>query len=142
MRKLVAFILASSLSLNCFATECTSPVRLLEEGTSAQCRGYLFSPDKELEVRMMKQDYAIVKQEKDTLIQMVDRLNKKEADSEAILNLESQKTELWKTRAEDITLKYVSVEENRGRRDFLFILMGIGLTVLAGWTVGQVAPGR
>lgn len=142
MKKLLALIIALSLPINSFAAECQVPVKLLEEGSPAPCRGYLFSPEKELDVRIKVKDYSLLKQENEVLNQMIERLNKKNSESEKIIDLEIQKTELWKTRAEDITLKYVSVEENRGKRDFMFILMGVGLTVLAGWAVGQAAPGR
>lgn len=139
MKKVLALIIALSLPINSYASECPAPVRLLEEGASAPCRGYLFSPEKELQVRMMVKDYSLVKEELNTLNNMVDRLQKKESESEKIIQLEMQKTELWKTRAEDITLKYTSIEENRGKRDFMFILMGVGITVLAGWSLGQIS---
>jgi hypothetical protein len=142
MKKLLALIIALSLPMNSYAAECSAPVRLLEEGSPAQCRGYLFSPEKELQVRMMTKDYDLLQKEVTSLNGIVERLQKKDQESDKILELEAQKTELWKARAEDITLKYVSVEENRGKRDFLFILMGVGLTVLSAWAVGQAAPGR
>lgn len=142
MKQLLVILLALSITINSFATECTIPVKLLEEGSQAPCRGYLFSVDKELQVRIMTRDYSLLKDEITSLNTIVDRLQKKDSISNDILQLEMQKTELWKTRAEDITGKYVAVEENRGRRDFLFVLMGIGLTVLAGWSLGQVSPGR
>lgn len=142
MKKLLALFIALSLPINSFATECQSPVKLLEEGSPAQCRGYLFSPEKELEVRMKIKDYSLLKEENDNLNQIINRLEKKNQESDKILDLELQKVELWKTRAEDITSKYVSVEENKGKRDFMFVLMGVGLTVLSAWAMGQVSPGR
>jgi hypothetical protein len=139
MKKLMALILALSLPLNSFAAECSAPVKLLEEGSSAPCRGYLFSPEKELEVRIKYKEHSLIKDELDSLNKMVEKLQKRDAESEKILQLEVEKTELWKTRAEDVTLKYTTVEENRGKRDLLFVLLGVGLTVLAGWSMGQAA---
>lgn len=142
MKKLLALIIALTMPINSFAAECSVPVKFLEEGSPAPCRGYLFSQEKELQVRIMAKDYSLIKDELDSLNKMVEKLQKRDQESEKILNLEMQKTELWKVRAEDITVKYVSVEENRGKRDLMFILMGVGLTVLAGWAVGQASPGR
>lgn len=142
MKKLMALILALSLPINSFAAECPAPVKLLEENSPAPCRGYLFSPEKELQVRIFKKEYDLMIQEKNALDEIIKRLEKKNFESEKIVQLEMQKTDLWKTRAEDITLKYVTVEENRGRRDFMFILAGVGLTVLAGWAVGQASGSK
>lgn len=137
----MALLVSLSLAVNCLATECVVPVKTLEEGSPSPCKGFLFSPAKELEVRLMKKDYELYKLEVETTNAIIDRYKKKEYEFEKIVELESKKTELWKTRAEDITLKYVTIEENRGRRDFMFVLTGIGLTVLAGYAIGQAAQG-
>lgn len=142
MKKLLTVFIALSFSVNSFATECSAPVKLIEENSPAPCRGYLFSPDKELEVRVKVLDYSLLKRNLEDLNKIVDKLNKKEIEYNELLELERKKSDLWKTRAEDITLKYVTLEDNKYRRDYMFILMGIGLTVLAGWTVGQVSSGR
>lgn len=49
MKLLLSLLLASSLS---FATVCPQPVKYLTEGSAAPCAGYLFSPEKEQEVRI------------------------------------------------------------------------------------------
>jgi len=140
MRSLMAFLVSLSLAVNCVA-ECTIPVKSIEEGTPAQCKGFLFSPAKELEVRLLLKDRQLLELELNTTNAIIARYKNKDLEFEKIIALESQKTELWKTRAEDITLKYVAVEDKHGSRDFLFILAGIGLTVLAGWSLGQAAQG-
>lgn len=138
MKTLMALLLVLSMPLNSFA-ECTVPVKLLEEGATAPCRGFLFTPEKELQVRMLKKEYDLLGAETQNLNLMVDKYKKKDIEFNKIIELESQKTELWKTRAEDVTLKYVTVEESRTKRDFVFILMGMGLTVLGAWAAGQVS---
>lgn len=140
--KVITATLILTFSLNSLATECQTSVKLLEEGSPAPCRGYLFSPEKELDTRIKIKDYSLLKDEINSLNQIVDRMHKKEMENDRILELEQQKTDLWKTRAEDITLKYVSVEESRGRRDFMFVLLGVGLTALAAWSIGQATQGR
>jgi hypothetical protein len=140
-KKLMVILISLSLPLNSYATDCSVSVKLLEEGTPAPCRGFLFDPKKELEVRMMKKESELLQIETETLNLMVDKYKKKEVEFNKIIDLQSEKTELWKVKAEDITLRYVAVEESRTKRDFMFILMGVGLTVLAGWSMGQ-ASGR
>lgn len=141
MKNLMALLVSLTLAVNCFATECLVPVKAIEEGSPAQCKGFLFSPAKELEVRLMKKDYDLYKLEVETTNAIINRYQKKEFEFEKVIELESKKADLWKTRAEDITLKYVSLEENRGRRDLMFILAGVGLTVLSAWAIGQAAQG-
>ena len=132
----MALLLVLSMPLNSFA-ECTVPVKLLEEGATAPCRGFLFTPEKELQVRMLKKEYDLLDAETQNLNLMVDKYQKKDIEFNKIIELEAQKTELWKTKAEDITLKYVTVEESRTKRDLAFILTGVALTVLAGYAIGQ-----
>jgi len=139
MKKLLAILISLSLPLSSFAAECIAPVKLVEEGAPAQCRGFLFSPEKELEVRLMKKDHDLLVLEVKELDLISDKSKQKDLELKKIIELEEQKTELWKSKAEDITLKYIAVEENRTKRDFGFILMGVGLTVLSAWAVGQAA---
>lgn len=139
MNKLIALILSLVLPYSSYAAECQNPVKLLEEGSPAPCRGYLFSPEKELQVRIMSREYTLLKEENVNLDQVVDKLKKINYEYNRILELEEQKTQLWRTRAEDITSKYIEAETNRGRRDMLFVVLGVGLTVLAGWSMGQAA---
>jgi type IV pilus biogenesis protein CpaD/CtpE len=142
MNKVVTLLLALSLPLNSYSSECQVPVKTLEEGAPAPCKGYLFSPEAELQLRILKKDHELLQAETDTLNTMLDKYKKKDEEYVKVMDLQVEKTELWKTKAEDITLKYVQVEENRTKRDFGFILLGIGLTVLGAWAAGQVAPGR
>lgn len=138
MKRLIALILAISLPISSFA-ECTKSVTLLPEGASAPCKGFLFTPEKELEVRIMTKEFELLEMETKSLNQIVDKQKKKEVEFNKIIDLEQSKTELWKTRAEDITLKYVTVEEKRTTRDFWMVVLGVALTVGAGYAVGQAA---
>lgn len=142
MNKFVALLLAVIMPTQAFATECQAPVKLLEEGSPAPCRGYLFSPDKELEIRIKSKEHSLLQEEISYLSKVVDNMKKKESESDKILELEAKKTELWKSRAEDLAIKFTEVRERQDRRDAVFVLLGIGLTVLAGWGLGQAAAGR
>lgn len=139
MKRLMAFLVCLTVTSQSFGSECASPVSLLEEGTKAPCRGYLFTPAKELEVRVIVQEHSLLLSEIETLNKIVERLNKKQLESDKILELEMQKTELWKAKAEDITYKYVDLQNTGSRKDMALILLGVGITVLAGWSIGQAA---
>ena len=52
---------------------------------------------------------------------------------------ERKKVKLWRTTAEEVTLKYVDIEEGRGTRDIVFLGSGVLLTVLAAWSMGQIS---
>jgi hypothetical protein len=121
------------------AGECQKPVTLLEEGASAPCRGYLFTPPKELEVRIQNEENKLLNKEIEFKDLKIDKLNKSLLESDKIIELEQQKAELWRARAEDSTRKLVESEDGRGRRDFWMVVLGVALTVGAGYAVGQAA---
>jgi hypothetical protein len=135
---ILAILLVLNMPLSVLA-ECVKPVMALEQGAPAPCKGFLFSPQKELEVRLMTREVELLKSEAEALNLIVDKYSKKDVEYNKIIDLHISRTELWKTKAEDITLKYVTIEEKRTKRDFGFILVGIGLTVLSAWALGQVA---
>ena len=117
---------------------CPSPVSLLQEKDQAPCKGWLFSPEKELEVRTSLEDYKLIQQEIVIKNKMLDNLGFQVKTMEEIYAKESQKTELWRNKAEDSTKKLIDSEDGRGKRDWLFFILGIVTTVAAGWTVKQV----
>lgn len=135
-KRLLALVIAALLPLQSFAT-CTTSVTLLSEGAPAPCRGFLFTPEKELELRIMSKDYDLLKQDLELKTKTIDRLAKINKNSEDIINLEASKAELWRVRAEDSTKKLVESESGRQQRDLLWMLAGVLLTVGAGYAVGQ-----
>lgn len=139
MKKLMALIIALSMPVNSFSADCAVPVKKLEEGSQAPCAGYLFSPEKELEVRVKVKEHNLLKDEINSLNGIVERLQKKNLESDKVIELEIQKSELWRVKAEDSTLKYISSEENRTKRDFWMVILGVALTVGAGYAIGQAA---
>lgn len=52
MRYLVVAVMLMFSQLSLSATTCAQPVKYLTEGTPAVCNGYLFSPEKEQDVRL------------------------------------------------------------------------------------------
>lgn len=137
MKRVLHLILILSLVLpvNSFG-ECVNDVLLLDKNEKSPCRGYLFSPKKEKEVYVKIEEHKIQKKQlelKDLKIQLYE---KDLSDVEKLVDKEKTKAELWRNRAEDSTKKLVDATSNRGSRDFLFILLGIGLTVGAGFAIG------
>lgn len=126
------------LSTQSFA-ECVKPVTALEQGASAPCRGYLFTPEKEKEIRLLNEDSKLLKEEityKDSKIKL---LSSNLFLADEILQKEREKTELWRITAEKSTLELVKVNEGQGRRDLYMILLGVVVTVGAGYAVGQAS---
>lgn len=115
---------------------CTQPVSYVLVGAPSPCTGYLFSPDKEKALRLEDEEYKFNLQ----LIQLKDQqigLYKQEVtDLQDANTKEEQKSELWRKAAEDSTAKYVAVQERQGARDLLFTILGVALTVAAGYAIG------
>lgn len=118
---------------------CDKPVTYLLNGTPAPCDGYLFTPDKERELRLLDQENKYLKQESEIKDKMILNYKTQTETLEEIAEKERKKSELWQDRAEKITEKYVAEENNRGFRDWLFLIGGVVLTVGAGYAVGQAS---
>jgi len=140
MKSLLVLTLIFSLicPVNSLAS-CTKPVQELQEGQKAPCRGYLFSPTKEQYVRIQVEDNALLKKEIELKDLKVTILYEDMGKSNEIVNKEREKTELWRLRAEDSTKKLIESEDGRGSRDFLMVILGVALTVGAGFAIGQAA---
>ncbi len=118
--------------------ECKNPVTALEQGAQAPCRGYLFTPEKEKELRLLNEDYKLLKDEVDYKNNKIKLLGENLRLSDDILQKERERTELWRVTAEKSTLQLVKANEGQGRRDLWMILLGVGITVGAGYALGQV----
>jgi hypothetical protein len=115
---------------------CDQPVTYVLVGKPAPCTGYLFSPEKEKALRLEDEEYQFDLQ----LIQLKDQqigLYKQEVTDLQDANAkEQQKSELWRKAAEDSTTKYVAIQERQGTRDLIFTILGVVLTVAAGYALG------
>ena len=137
MKKLLCLVLAVCMSTTAFA-ECTKPVTLLEQGAQAPCNGFLFTKEKEKEVRLMAEDYKLVLEELEYKNKKIELTLKDLRLSDDIIQKERDKGELWRLTAEKSTLELVKSNEGQGKRDIWMILLGVGLTVGAGYALGQV----
>jgi hypothetical protein len=139
MKKLASLALAGLLAFPAYAQECEVPVTKLEKDDPAPCEGFLFSREKELEVREKIMEYDELLEQQKLYIQQID-LHKKETElAEKEAEKQEEKVKLWQDRAEDITLKYTEAQDGRGTRDLFFLIGGVLLTVGAGFAVGQAS---
>jgi hypothetical protein len=134
--RLIALLLSICIATDGFG--CDQPVKHLEQGEASPCAGFLFSPEKEIEVRTAILENGLLKSEMSLKDNKISLLEENSKYYQEIVAKESEKAELWRKRAEDSTEKLMGSEENRGKRDLAFLIGGILLTTLAGWSLGQV----
>ena len=60
-------------------------------------------------------------------------------DTEFIIKKEQEQAELWRKRAEESTLLLTKKQDNQGLRDWGMVLLGVLITVGAGYAVGQAS---
>lgn len=136
--KVIAILLVSCLiSSSVFAAECARPVTPLKEGEQAPCTGFLFTSEKEKEVRLKGEDYKSLLEQSELLIKQKEFYKKELEESDIIIKKEQEKSQLWQKSAEEYAQKYISTEEHRGMRDWFFLIGGVVLTIGAGFAVGQ-----
>lgn len=136
MKKVLVLILV--LSQLSYGEGCQKSVSYLKANDPSPCAGYLFSPDKELEVRIKIQDYEALKSENLLKDKQIENLNKYNLNLESIVDSKDKQITLWQDKATDSTEKLISSESGRGWRDVGFFALGIAAVVLGAWAVKQV----
>lgn len=137
VNRIISLVLSMALTTPVWA--CEQNVKYLEKGQEAPCNGYLFSPKKELELRLLDTQYKYTLEELKLKDNQILLYKQKSEYSFRQIRLEQEKSELWRDLAEKNTLTLVSLQEDRGKRDWLFFVGGILATVGAGWAIGQAA---
>ena len=66
-------------------------------------------------------------------------LSKDIKDTEFIIKKEQEQAELWRKRAEESTLLLTKKQDSQGLRDWGMVLLGVLITVGAGYAVGQAS---
>lgn len=127
------------LLFNSMGLGCEKPVQALKEGQKSPCTGYLFSPEKEKEVRITVQETELKEAEIELQKQKIKLLKENEQYFKDIASKEAEKAELWRNRAEESTKKLVEKQEDNETRDWFLIATGILVTVAAGFAVGQAS---
>lgn len=142
MKKFLAVLLIityTGWTTGAYATECQKPVVTLNEGDPAPCRGFLFSPAKEKEIRLLDQEYQILLDKSVITEKQLELYKANTILLESVLEKEQKKAQLWQDHAEKYTEKYIKEQENRSNRDWLFFAGGVLLTIGAAWAVGQAS---
>ena len=132
-------ILLLSLSITFPAWACDKPVLRLLKNEKAPCEGFLFSPEKELELRLLDTEHKFLLKAGQVKNNLIEFYKTNEETTYEIIEKERQKSEVWRNVAEKNTLELVKTQESRGQRDWLFFVGGILCIVAAGWSLGQVA---
>ena len=118
---------------------CDKNVYYLVEGDKAPCTGYLFSPEKELELRLLDTNYKYLQEESRIKDSLIDLYKDNDETTSEIVEKERQKAELWRNVAEKNTLELVKTKDSQGKRDWMFFVGGILATVAAGYAIGQAS---
>lgn len=128
--KLLTLILSLSLTSKAFS-DC-SPVTPIQSGQIAPCTGFIFTPEKELELRIKNENYKSLLEQSKIHIQQKELNKKLLEDSEQIAYKEREKSEVWKKQAELLAEKNTKSEDIRNIRDWVFFGLGIGVSILTG----------
>jgi hypothetical protein len=134
-----SILVMSIVSYSSSVLACTVPVTPLKTGEKSPCSGYLFSPEKELQLRIQNEEYKVLMEQIKVYMQQKEFYKKELEQTQVIIDKTEAKAELWKTRAVEVTEKYVEQQEHLGYRDWAFLLAGVGITALSGWALGQAS---
>jgi hypothetical protein len=137
MKQLLSLLLTLSLSIPANA-DCSKPVIPLDQGAPAPCKGFLFSPAQEQKMYLLNENASLLQQQLDNTTTMNNSYKKSLSDFQVILKEEADKSELWRKAAEDSTQKLIKETDSRGSRDFWMVVLGVAMTVGAGFALGQV----
>lgn len=130
----LSLVLFSNAALG---ASCAQPVFHLNPNQAAPCEGYLFSPEKEKQLRLLQETSDFIQQEADLKDKEITLYKQKNVDLEAAEKEEAQKAEIWRKSSEDSTQKLIEADKDRSFRDWAFLATGVVLTVAAAWAVGQ-----
>lgn len=109
---------------------CADPVSPLSKGAPSPCTGFLFSPSKEHQVRLINDDYDFMKQEVDNLGKQKVFLQGQLNDLQGVVDDQKKEINIWRTDDINNSQKLVKAEEGRGTRDALFLGGGVVITLI------------
>lgn len=109
---------------------CPKPVTYLTEGSQTPCTGFLFTPEKEAEVRAANLDLGL---QRDINAIQEKQLGLLKEDNKLLLD----QSHLWRTRAEDSTKKLMESRNTDTWRMFLYFSLGVAATTLITYGVNQ-----
>lgn len=120
VEKIKAFILSFLIASNSLAN-CPEPVKYLQDFEMAPCAGYLFSPEKEMEVRIKIDNYNLLEEYSNT-----------QTDVNELLNNRLKEAQKYNENLEK-RLR----EEKRSNEIYNFLYFGLGV-IVTGLIAGNV----
>lgn len=127
---LIVSYVVGTTNLHASEVSCPSTVSLLDQGQPSPCRGYLFSPDKELELFKINEDYKLLKEIDLLKDKKIVFLQEQLKDVEQSYTYQKQETTLYQTQANTYALKYEQDKSDQSLRDALFYGGGVVTTVI------------
>jgi len=118
--------------------ECPKPVQYYDKGQSVNCSGYLFSPEKELQLRLRNEEYKLLVEQTKLYIQQLEFYKKEVEALEKISKKQEEKVELWKTSSETNLNKYLELKEKEQQQEYIIFIAGIGTTLLTALSISQL----
>lgn len=136
--RIIKVLILQAFLVTSLQAECPKAVTKLKSGQKAPCTGYLFSPEKEQELYKQKEELKITLKQLQIQKDLTE-LHKKNSDTILdVVEKEQKKTEIWRKAAEDSTSKLIKSEEGRGKRDLIFLILGVIVTGTAAYTLDKV----
>jgi hypothetical protein len=139
IKNLLISLLVNTIICESVFAGCSQPVFHLQPNQPAPCEGYLFSVEKEKELRLLSEDYKILKDKFDAQQYLTEIYKTQTSLWKEISDKEKERAELWRQAAEASTQKYLDAQERSSNRDLWFLLGGVVLTVAAGFAVGAAS---
>ena len=136
MKRLISIILLLAAPFS--YANCKLPVTYVKEGQPAECSGYLFTIEKEAEVRLIKDQLDNLQAEMDIRNKQIEIYTKDFKIFGDIQTKQTQEVELFRNAAQDATSKYIASQNDRFIRDLLCFGAGIALILLGSFVVKNV----
>lgn len=131
MKGVLSFLLIFQLSIPGFASDCPESVTLIEKGATAQCTGFLFSPEAEAQAA---QDNADSKYYKLTNEKLVYRQGLQEKQNEIL----DKRLKLYMDQSHVLAQELQRKESNSKWENVLWFSLGIIATGVAVYGAGRL----
>lgn len=137
MNKLFIYILILLHTTSTFAG-CVNNVTLLNKGQASPCKGFLFSEQKEEEVKNIYTDYKLLKEESELYKKKEDNYKESLKIKDLMYKEQSEISNLYHTKLVETTKEYIKSQDGRGTRDLLFFSAGVLAVLLSSIIVKNV----
>lgn len=133
MKFLLSLLIILAFPLH--ASDCKE-VKSIKQGEVSSCSGIIFPEEQVRKMTEIEMSYELLLKQVELTDQKEALLNMQIEYSDKIAEKEATKATIWRDKAVTMTEKYMEVEGNRGFRDWVLLLTGVGITVLSGYALG------